>query len=341
MVIIAYLNGQSRARLIVLTFALVVVVGALDYATGSEIAFSILYLAPVSLAAWFLGRRLGRLAALAAGVAWLLADRLGGASYSHPAIPYWNATVGLGVFLVVAHIVAALRSAREAQEQLAQFVVHDLRSPLTNVMTALATLQDLHGEQADPMERELCQIAVNSSQRLLLLTNSLLDLSRLENGKMPLAWSSEDARALLDAAAQQIVLWAGQNGVTLKLEVAPGTPPVHVDRELTERVLANLLGNAVKFSPQGSTITARVRAQADGEVLFSVKDQGPGIPKEWTRRVFDKFAQVEARKAGAAVGTGLGLTFCRLAVQAQGGRIWLESDTGAGTEVFFTLPPAR
>jgi two-component system sensor histidine kinase VicK len=103
------------------------------------------------------------------------------------------------------------------------------------------------------------------------------------------------------------------------------------------RVLVNLLSNALKYTPSGKTITVSAKVTDEG-VHFAVTDEGPGIPKEYLHRIFDRFVQVEARKAGAPVGTGLGLTFCKLAVEAHGGRIWLESEVGKGTTVHFLLP---
>jgi signal transduction histidine kinase len=114
---------------------------------------------------------------------------------------------------------------------------------------------------------------------------------------------------------------------------------VCTDFELTMRVLVNLLSNAIKFSSPESVVTVRVTSSDTAMLTFSVIDQGRGIPKEWGDRVFDKFTQVEAdRKRGPVVGSGLGLTFCRLAVESLGGHIWLESKVEKGTTIAFTLP---
>lgn len=143
---------------------------------------------------------------------------------------------------------------------------------------------------------------------------------------------------------QQQSLWAQQQGVSLTTQVDTGAGHVFADEALILRVLLNLIGNAIKASPQGSAITVRVAPHESCQVVFSVADQGPGVPKEWATKVFDRYAQVEIRKARGTVGTGLGLTFCKLAVEAHSGRIWLESEPPQGTTLFFTLPragPAR
>jgi len=161
---------------------------------------------------------------------------------------------------------------------------------------------------------------------------------RLESGLMPLQISEVNVKELVDLSLEQVALQAEQNQLTLATELNTDIERICADRELTVRVLVNLLGNAIKFSPASSVITVSVASTEANMLAFSVADQGPGIPKQWVRKAFDKFAQIEARQAGAAVGSGLGLTFCQLAVEAQGGRISLKSDSGQGTTVTFTLP---
>src|SRR5581483_4217108 len=103
--------------------------------------------------------------------------------------------------------------------------------------------------------------------------------------------------------------------------------------------LVNLLGNAIKFTPKGGTITASIAEEAEGgALLFSVRDTGPGIPRDAFTRIFEKFGQVALRRSGQMMSTGLGLTFCQLVVQAHGGRIWVESELGQGSTFSFTLP---
>jgi two-component system sensor histidine kinase/response regulator len=114
-------------------------------------------------------------------------------------------------------------------------------------------------------------------------------------------------------------------------------PPFSGDEDKLRRTLVNLLGNAIKFTPFGGTITAAAELQED-VLLFSIHDTGEGIPPEAFDRIFDKFGQVENRKAGRKMSTGLGLTFCKLAVEAHGGRIWVESRSGEGSAFYFTIP---
>jgi signal transduction histidine kinase len=140
---------------------------------------------------------------------------------------------------------------------------------------------------------------------------------------------------LVEEAIEQIQPVALNKGQNLTTRIFPGLPKVAADSDLILRVLTNLLDNATKFTPKGGNITLSVERTRQ-EVLFAVSDSGPGIPPESRLRVFDRFARLES--AEGVKGTGLGLAFCKLAVEAHGGRIWVESETGYGSTFCFTLP---
>jgi signal transduction histidine kinase len=335
------LSRLRRMSMLLLGISLLVLVGTVDYLTGPEIAFSIFYLVPVSLLAWFFGRRVGIAASLTAAGMWLGADLLSGHGYSSPAIPYWNAAVRLGFFLIVSLALATLHDVQRHQEELGHFLVHDLRTPLTNVMAALQTLQVVAAKDDPGTVQDLVEMCMVSCQRMVMLTNSILDLGRLEEGKMSLQLELLDLRKVIAASLEQVGAWAKQSAVQLVLQVDAEAPTVYADADLTGRVLVNLLGNAIKASREGYQVTiTATRGEPDMTVL-RIADEGPGIPEAWADRVFEKYGQVEARKSGAAVGSGLGLTFCRLAVEAQGGRIWVEKGYSRGTRIAFTLPRQR
>jgi signal transduction histidine kinase len=332
--LLAWFRVQSRRTQLLLTVILMIVLGIIDFVTGPELSFSIFYLLPISLAAWYMGRPVGIAFSLISAILWLSADLLGGHTYAHASIPFWNALVRLAFFLIVTYALAALRKSRAQQEELTAFVVHDLRSPLGNIMTGLGTLRDFSDAGADPTQRSLLDICLSSSERMLTLINSLLDLARLESGNMPVESEAMDVHNVADTALKQVSLWAKQKQVELITDVTIDS--AWGDSVLTARVLVNLLTNAIRYSPEHTCVSLSAAPGQDGQAVFRVSDQGQGIPKEWADKVFDKFAQVESRKFG--VGSGLGLTFCRSAIEAQGGRIWLESDVGKGTTVIFTLP---
>lgn len=181
-----FLKGQPRVRILLLGFLSVAILGTLDYLTGYEISFSISYLLPVAMIAWFVSRRAGILISFAAAASWLLAELLAGSSYSHPAIPLWNTLVRLGFFLIVTYIVSTLRVARENQESLTHFIVHDLRSPLSVTLSGLQTLEEIGTELTEEERLRIVRHGIMAGDRTMTLINSLLDLARLESGQMPL-----------------------------------------------------------------------------------------------------------------------------------------------------------
>lgn len=345
--LIQYLQGRPRAYTYLVAFTLVLLLGVVDYVTGAEWAFSLFYLLPIALAAWVSGRQAGVHVSIAAAIAWYVADATQ-RSYALPAIPLWNAGIRLAFFLIVTWSLCALQESRareqalrDQEEALRQFIVHDLRGYLANILGGLSLLEEDIPPGAPGDQIEIVRPMLTSCRRMSVLIDSLLDQARLESGQLQVRAAPVDPRALVDAAVQQQSLWAQQQGVSLTAEIDSAAGHVIADEALILRVLLNLIGNAIKASPQGSDINVHVAPNGDRQVVFGVADQGRGVPKEWAARVFDKYAQVEIRKARGTVGTGLGLTFCKLAVEAHGGRIWLESEPPQGTTVFFTLPRAE
>lgn len=325
--------------MIIFSFTIILLVGVIDYLTGTEISFSIFYLLPISLTAWFVGRRAGIAMSIISAISWFAAGLLAGQIYSNLAVPYWNTIVRLGFFIIVTQALSGLKASRNRQEELVQFIVHDLRSPLANVMMGLQTLPEIVDPKMNTAQIDLIQICLVSCNRMLTLINSMLDLARLEAGHMPLQPSDINVKELVESSIKQVTVWANHNHVALEYVLAADIEKVYTDFELTIRILVNLLSNAIKFSRPESVISVRVVTSDTAMLTFSIIDRGPGIPKEWVDKVFDKFTQVESHKAGGIkVGSGLGLTFCRLAVEALGGQIWAESILDTGTTITFTLP---
>jgi signal transduction histidine kinase len=337
--ILAWLDRQSRQRIWLLVITLVATIAAFDLLSGPEIASATYYLIPISIAAWSLGRREGAALAVSSALVWLYCDATT-RTYSHIALPFLNTIVRFVFFVVVSVTISALRVSREHERSLRQFLVHDLRAPLANVQTGLETLELIGDEHLNTTEHDLVLVARVSAQRMTTLVDGLLDTDQLEAGRVALRTETTPAAELIASATEQIALWAERQRITF--DVACGdNPSVRADRALAVRVLVNLLSNAIKFSPAGGTINLRVRPADGDQVAFSVSDQGPGIPQEWVERVFEKYAQVESPAGRRTRGSGLGLTFCRLAVEAHGGRIWIEPGVQTGTIVTFTLPAAR
>lgn len=323
------------------------IVALWDAAQGTTFPIWLAYLLPIAAAASLFETIGGLVAGALAGILLTLFSPTAHDAGIEVPLAYTLGFLGLGGFTgylrwqarTFQEMTEQLRSHEHLRDALIEFLVHDLRSPLTNIISGLETLLVTTEQNLSPEDRELVELALIGAHRLLTMVNSILDLRKLEEGKFPLYLKEFEPREAVGEAIRQVKLWARQNQVTLQVHVDPEVPQKMIaDRWVLIRILVNLLSNALKYTPSGGTIAVTVTMD-NSWVHFSVADQGPGIPKEYLSTIFDRFVQVEARKAGAAVGTGLGLTFCKLAVEAHGGRIWIESEVGQGTTVHFVIPP--
>lgn len=227
-----------------------------------------------------------------------------------------------------------LRELERLRDDLTGMIVHDLRTPLTNVIGNLQTVQET---DYDPeLTREFVPVAIDAGQTLLGMVNDLLDISKLEAGQMPLEMSEFAVASVVDAALTQVRGLAEQKGLELRGCVTPPDLSLRADEEKVRRALVNLVGNAVKFTQKGHVWIHAWRE--NDEVLFTVEDTGEGIPKADRERIFAKFGQVETRRAGRRMSTGLGLTFVKLAAEAHGGRVWVDSELGKGSVFTMALP---
>jgi signal transduction histidine kinase len=229
---------------------------------------------------------------------------------------------------------ARLRELEDLRAGLTHMIVHDLRQPLTGLIGYL----ELVGEaETSPAARRLVDRAQRNAAALLEMINDLLDLARLEEGKYPLRRAPASPRAL---AAEAVAMVASLNP-RCRLEVAAAGAPAEIacDPELIRRVLTNLVTNAVQFCRDGGLVRVSVEAR-DGGAAFLVSDEGPGIPAALQGRIFEKFGALTGSHQGRRPSTGLGLAFCRLAVEAHGGRIRVDSQEGRGSTFHFDLPPA-
>jgi two-component system sensor histidine kinase/response regulator len=230
-----------------------------------------------------------------------------------------------------------LRRVETMRDDLTYMIVHDLRTPLTSLLSGLQSLE-LLGELT-PDQLEVVWMSVSGGQTLLSIINDLLDIGKMESGTMELHRQDVVPATLIDEAAAQVAGLLPNKRLTLTKDVPETLPLLRIDRDKLSRTLVNLLGNAIKFTPPDGRITLAARHDpAQSAVVFSVSDTGEGIPKEAFGRIFEKFGQAETRKAGRKMSTGLGLTFCKMTVEAHGGRIWVESEPEKGSTFSFSLP---
>jgi len=235
-----------------------------------------------------------------------------------------------------------LRELEKLQDNLTHMIVHDMRSPLMIVDWSYDFLLK-EKNQLNPQQADYIAMGQSCCHELVEMVNSLLDISRMESGKMPLNRTPCDLLDIARKAAESVAVLALKKELTILVEGDEAS--VVVDRDILCRVFVNLLGNAIKFSPEGSTITIGINP--DGETIrATVTDQGCGIPPEYHAIIFEKFGQVGSRIHEQKHSSGLGLTFCKLAVEAHGGLIGIESpstglragDAGKGSTFWFTIP---
>jgi len=241
----------------------------------------------------------------------------------------------------------------QLREDYTGMLVHDLRAPLTAIMNGVLMVKRGLGGPVSTQQTELLSIAHQGTQTMLEMVNTLLDIAKMEQHSMTLDKELVAPASLFEEAQQRLRASLQGNSIKLEREIAPLLPHVEADRDKIVRVLQNLLDNAIKFSPTGRTVTVGAslfprdieslplhvpRLPSSDALVLWVKDSGPGIPAQYHERIFEKFGQAGGRKAR---GTGLGLTFCKLTVEAHGGAIWLESSEGKGSTFAFTLPLDR
>ncbi|MDD5130339.1 MAG: ATP-binding protein [Candidatus Omnitrophica bacterium] len=217
-------------------------------------------------------------------------------------------------------------------------VTHELRTPLVSVDKAITFLLSNAAGPLSDNQQQFLSIASRNCKRLSLLINDLLDLSKLEAGKMSINLTAAEIDKVIGESVEGLNAWANAKSVTIVNKAAAGLPQVKIDPDKIIQVLNNLIGNAIKFTPQNGTITVGTKLFNDREIMVTVEDTGIGISQDELLKVFDKFYQTGERVATDVSGTGIGLSIAREIVQLHGGKIWVESQNGQGAKFSFTIP---
>lgn len=250
-------------------------------------------------------------------------------------LPVMADTTPLGRLLVLRDVTEE-RLLERMRDDLVHAMVHDLRNPLTAIYGALSFLADAIGDTLTPTQQQLWQIAQDNTQGMLQLIRAILEISRLENRQMPLnyAWIAMDD-LVVGVLDSQLPL-ATDKEICLESDLLSSLPPAWADAGLIERVLKNLIGNAIKFTPSGGEVRVTVKEERteQSRLLVTVSDTGSGIPPEIQERLFQKFVTGEQKGRGS----GLGLAFCKMVIEAHGERIWVKDTSENGTTFAFTLP---
>ncbi len=230
------------------------------------------------------------------------------------------------------------KAAERMKDEFVSVVGHELRTPLTSIHGSLVLLASQKLGTMPPQAQEFLEISLKNTQRLTRLINDVLDLERIESGRVTMAMQTCPLTDLILQAVQAMQSMADAKAIQLTLEPTPVT--VWVDADHIIQVFTNLLSNAIKFSPAQATVWIG-STKREHDILVWVKDQGRGIPTSKLDTIFKRFQQVDASDSRQLGGTGLGLAICKNIVQRHGGKIWAESTPGLGSTIFFTLPDVQ
>lgn len=255
---------------------------------------------------------------------------------------------GNPVLLCFLRDVSALKQAERAQTDLIAMLSHDLRTPLAAIKEAMSLLSETAAHKLEERQRRYLIIAREEIDRLNRMIDNLIDVSRMESGKVVLRLDAVDMAELLSSAIESLSLLISKRNLTIERSIPPRMPPILGDRDRLLRVLNNLLDNAIKYSPLGGAIRLSIDfvdpndpvlsdsriLPGTGYVKVTIADSGPGIPAEFVDRVFGKFERVDPHGPGI----GLGLSIVRSSIELHHGRVWVESKLGEGATFSFILP---
>jgi signal transduction histidine kinase len=281
-------------------------------------------------------------------------------------------------WLNVFHDTTQQRELEQLRDDFISMLVHDLRSPLTSIIGGIelvsSLMEEVTADENSERQHEVMEQVSRNCYNLLDQINALLEVSRLEAGRMPLHLETTNLEELITGSISQIFITAQEKQVSINVDLPVQPINIRVDSEKMRRVIVNLLSNAIRFSANGTEIDinaqveevirrrgtttaldpsvlrrgstsflreqSRVAEASGGQLkalLLSIHDQGPGIPQASLERIFDKFTQLPAVSKNRS-GTGLGLALCKLVIETHGGRIWAESEPGLGSTFYFSIP---
>jgi len=258
--------------------------------------------------------------------------------------------------------ISRLKALEQEREDFVSMLSHDLKSPITAIVGSLDLVREARLGPVNTEQKEYLESAVESCAEMTEMIDTLLDVHKFEAGKMTMKLKPEDPLGFLQKAEARYKPVASRVQLQLDLEVEQKLEPVELDRAKVTRVLANLLSNAFKFTPEGGRVSLRAIMLNEPKelvarinpnlysaeelptsgafLLIEVSDSGVGIPADALETIFDRFAQAKNRRAGKTRGTGLGLAFCRKVMDAHHGYIWVESEEGRGSTFYLLFPAA-
>jgi signal transduction histidine kinase len=251
--------------------------------------------------------------------------------------PFWENTSKTDGIIILIRDVTGEREIEQTRDAITETIVHDVRSPMSAIVGALDLLKDVLSDTENSIVTQALSVAERSANRVISLTEEILDISRLQSGRMVIEKKEIDFQKLVEELMIDFAAMANDNGVLIRNNVSSETALVRADPDKLIRILTNLVDNAIKFSHQGGHVIISAESEDHQYLTVRVTDYGAGIPPEYREKIFERYVQVPGRYSRRG-GTGLGLAFCRLAVEAHEGQIWVEHNPDGGSIFAFTIP---
>jgi signal transduction histidine kinase len=364
-----YFERRSDISLFLWGLTGISLVGFGDYITGQEIGFTIFYLLPISLTAWFASRNVAVMMCFISAAVEFWANAAAGRTYSHALISFWNSTVSFGFFLLYVVVLSMLKTAYKTKikligelrdsyaelerikedlelksqelarsnddlKEFAYAASHDLQEPLRIIRGYVQLLAKRYKGKLDPDADDFIKYAVEGVERMQRLIKDLLEYSRLGiNGE---TLKPSECTELVERAIANLQVAIQESGAEVTYDPLPA---IAVDPAQLSRVFQNLIGNAIKFHGEAAP-RVHISAERRGkEWVFSVRDNGIGMDPDQSERIFMIFQRLHTREEYD--GTGIGLAICKKIVERHGGKIWVESEEGKGSTFYFTIPTGR
>jgi PAS domain S-box-containing protein len=255
------------------------------------------------------------------------------------AAPIWGHDGTIIGLMIVVRDITEEREIEQTREAITETIVHDVRSPMSAIVGALELLSDTLVDANNPIIDQTLLVAQRSAKRVLSLTEALLDIARLQSGRMEIEFEDIDLPSLMSELMVEYTALANDNSVIIRNEIPNHLPAIRADLDKLIRIITNLIDNAIKFSPQGGHVIISADAGTSQFLTIKVTDSGPGVPLDYREKIFERFVQVPGQHSRRR-GTGLGLTFCRLTVEAHGGEIWVDTNPEGGSIFTFSMPIA-
>lgn len=325
---------KSRITVTALVFILVVILGVFDYLIGPAFSSLLAYLIPVIFVTRFVGRSAGIFISVTSATIWVLADILANPNYNFLAANFWNHLEKLIIFLIIVFILIKLAKTEEQRKNVVAMLAHDMKNPaLVAKGFSQRLLKGKKGALTEP-QKDCVKLISNELSRLERLTLDFLEIAKLESDKFKINLEPLNISIMIKKHVEAVAGEADRKNINITLDY-PETEEalVYADAVQIDRVIRNLLGNAINYTDEGGAVSVKIVPKKK-YILVQVIDTGRGIPKEHLKQIFTPFHRIEADHSG----TGLGLPIVKLIIKAHGGKIWVESTPGKGSTFSFTLP---